>query len=156
MNFNATLIGQSIAFAVFVWVCMKYIWPPLISVLEERNARISEGLAAAQRGQKDLEEAQAKVNDSLKDAKQQAQEIINQAQKRASEIVDEAKDTAREEADRIKAMATADIEQQINSAKTALRKEVAAIALVGVEKILGSEVNADAHDAVLNELVAQI
>jgi len=156
MNFNATLIGQSIAFAVFVWFCMKYIWPPLIAALEERNARISEGLAAAQRGQKDLEEAQAKVSDSLKDAKQQAQEIINQAQKRATEIIDEAKDIAREEADRIKLMATADIEQQVNSAKDELRKEVSVIALAGVEKILGREVNADAHDAVLSELVAQI
>ncbi len=156
MNFNATLIGQSIAFAVFVWFCMKYIWPPLIAALEERNARISEGLAAAQRGQKNLEEAQAKVSDSLKDAKQQAQEIINQAQKRATEIVDEAKDTAREEADRIKSMAKADIEQQVNSAKGELRKEVSLIALAGVEKILGREVNAKTHDAVLNELVAQI
>ena len=156
MNFNATLIGQTITFFVFVWFCMKYIWPPLIAALEERNARISEGLAAAQRGQKDLEEAQAKVSDNLKDAKQQAQEIINQAQKRATEIVDEAKDAAREEADRIKSMATADIEQQVNSAKGELRKEVSLIALAGVEKILGREVNADAHDAVLNELVAQI
>ncbi|MFT5549711.1 MAG: F-type H+-transporting ATPase subunit b [Candidatus Azotimanducaceae bacterium] len=156
MNFNATLIGQSIAFAVFVWFCMKYIWPPLIAALEERNARISEGLAAAQRGQKNLEEAQAKVSDSLKDAKQQAQEIINQAQKRATEIVDEAKDTAREEADRIKSMANTDIEQQVNSAKDELRKEVSLIALAGVEKILGREVNAKTHDAVLNELVAQI
>lgn len=156
MNFNATLIGQTITFFVFVWICMKYIWPPLIAALEERNARISEGLAAAQRGQKDLEEAQAKVSDNLKDAKQQAQEIINQAQKRATEIVDEAKDAAREEADRIKSMATADIEQQVNSAKGELRKEVSLIALAGVEKILGREVNADAHDAVLNELVAQI
>ncbi|MGK0398541.1 MAG: F-type H+-transporting ATPase subunit b [Gammaproteobacteria bacterium] len=156
MNFNATLIGQSIAFAVFVWFCMKYIWPPLIAALEERNARISEGLAAAQRGQKNLEEAQAKVSDSLKDAKQQAQEIINQAQKRATEIVDEAKDTAREEADRIKSMAKTDIEQQVNSAKDELRKEVSLIALAGVEKILGREVNAKTHDAVLNELVAQI
>jgi F-type H+-transporting ATPase subunit b len=156
MNFNATLIGQSIAFAVFVWYCMKYIWPHLIAALEERNARITDGLAAAQQGQKNLEEAQAKVSGNLKDAKQQAQEIINQAQKRATEIVNEAKDVAREEADRIKSMATADIEQQVNSAKTVLRKEVSLIALAGVEKILGREVNAKTHDAVLNELVAQI
>lgn len=156
MNFNATLIGQSITFAIFVWFCMKYIWPPLIAALEARNARISEGLAAAQRGQKDLQEAQAKVSGSLKDAKQQAQEIITQAQKRATEIVDEAKDLAGEEAQRIKSMAIADIEQQVNSAKSELRKEVSVIALAGVEKILGREVNADAHDAVLNELVAQI
>ncbi len=156
MNFNATLIGQMITFAIFVWFCMKYIWPPLLAALEERNARISEGLAAAQRGQSELEEAKAKVNDSLKDAKQQAQEIINQAQKRANEIVDEAKDAAREEADRIKAAASADIEQQVNSAKDQLRKEVSAIALAGAGQILNREVNAEAHSAVLDELVAQI
>ena len=94
MNFNATLIGQMITFVIFVWICMKYIWPPLMNALEERNKRISEGLAAAQQGQKDLEDAQAKASDSLSDAKTQAQEIINQAQKRANEIVDEAKDAA--------------------------------------------------------------
>ena len=90
-----------------------------MAALEERNARISEGLAAAQRGQQDLEDAQAKVSDSLNDAKQQAQEIINQAQKRANEIVDEAKDAARDEADKIKVAATADIDQQVNSAREA-------------------------------------
>jgi F-type H+-transporting ATPase subunit b len=156
MNFNATLIGQMITFVVFVWFCMKYIWPPLMAALEERNARISEGLAAAERGQKDLEEAQAKVGESLGDAKQQAQEIINQAQKRANEIVDEAKDAARDEADKIKTAATADIAQQINSAREHLRKEVASIALAGAEQILKREVDAKAHAAVLDELVAQI
>ena len=156
MNFNATLIGQTITFIVFVWFCMKYIWPPLMAALEERNARISEGLAAAQRGQQDLEEAQAKVSDSLKDAKQQAQEIINQAQKRANEIVDEAKDAAREEADKIKSAASAELDQQINSARDVLRKEVSAIALAGAEQILKREVDAKAHAAVLDELVAQI
>ena len=156
MNFNATLIGQMITFAVFVWFCMKYIWPPLMAALEERNARISEGLAAAERGQKDLENAQAKVGESLGEAKQQAQEIINQAQKRANEIVDEAKDAARDEADKIKTAATADIDQQINSAREHLRKEVSSIALAGAERILKREVDAKAHAAVLDELVAQI
>ena len=156
MNFNATLIGQTITFIVFVWFCMKYIWPPLMAALDERNARISEGLAAAQRGQQDLEEAQAKVGESLGEAKQQAQEIINQAQKRANEIVDEAKDAARGEADKIKAAATADIDQQINSAREHLRKEVSSIALAGAEQILKREVDARAHAVVLDELVAQI
>ena len=156
MNFNATLIGQSITFLVFVWFCMKYIWPPLIAALEERNTRISEGLAAAERGQKDLEEAQSKVGDSLKDAKQQAQEIINQAQKRANEIVDEAKDIARDEADKIKVAATSDIDQQIHSAREQLRKEVSGIALAGAEQILKREVDAKTHATVLDELVAQI
>ncbi len=156
MNFNATLIGQMITFAVFVWFCMKYIWPPLMAALEERNARISEGLAAAQRGQQDLEEAQAKVGESIGEAKQQAQEIINQAQKRANEIVDEAKDAARDEADKIKTAATADIDQQVNSAREHLRKEVSTIALAGAEQILKREVDANAHAAVLDDLVAQI
>jgi len=156
MNFNATLIGQTITFIVFVWFCMKYIWPPLMAALEERNARISEGLAAAQRGQQDLENAQAKVSDSLKDAKQQAQEIINQAQKRANEIVDEAKDGAREEADKIKVAASADIDQQVTAAREQLRKEVSVIALAGAEQILKREVDAKVHADVLDELVAQI
>jgi F-type H+-transporting ATPase subunit b len=156
MNFNATLIGQSITFLVFVWFCMKYIWPPLMTALEERNARISDGLAAAEQGQKDLEDAQSKVSDSLNDAKQQAQEIINQAQKRANEIVDESKDTAREEAEKIKIAASSDIDQQINSAREQLRKEVSSIALAGAEQILKREVDAKTHAAVLDELVAQI
>lgn len=156
MNFNATLIGQTIAFAVFVWLCMKYIWPPLMAALDERNARISEGLAAAERGQKELEDAKEKVGESLGDAKQQAQEIINQAQKRANEIVDEAKEAARDEADKIKGAASADIDQQIVSARESLRREVSAIALAGAEQILKREVDAKAHAAVLDDLAAQI
>jgi len=156
MNFNATLIGQTITFIVFVWFCMKYIWPPLMAALDERNARISEGLAAAQRGQQDLENAQAKISDSLKDAKQQAQEIINQAQKRANEIVDESKDSAREEADKIKVAASADIDQQVTAAREQLRKEVSVIALAGAEQILKRAVDAKVHAEVLDELVAQI
>ena len=156
MNFNATLIGQSITFIVFVWFCMKYIWPPLMAVLEERNARISEGLAAAEQGQKDLEDAQSKVSESLNDAKQQAQEIINQAQKRANEIVDESKDTAREEAEKIKIAASSDIDQQVNSAREQLRKEVSGIALAGAEQILKREIDAKTHAAVLDDLVTQI
>jgi F-type H+-transporting ATPase subunit b len=156
MNFNATLIGQTITFIVFVWFCMKYVWPPLMTTLEQRKAKIADGLAAAERGQKDLELAQAKVSDDLKGAKQQAQEIINQAQKRANEMVDDAKETAREEAEKIKAAASADIDQQINSAREQLRKEVSVIALSGAEKILQREVDAKAHGDVLDDLMAQI
>jgi F-type H+-transporting ATPase subunit b len=156
MNFNATLIGQSITFLVFVWFCMKYVWPPLMTALEERRAKIADGLAAAERGQKDLELAQSKVSDNLKDAKVQAQDIINQAQKRANEMVDEAKDIAREEAEKIKNAATADIDQQINSAREQLRKEVSSIALSGAEKILKREINAEAHGEVLDDMMAQI
>ena len=156
MNFNATLIGQMITFAVFVWFCMKFIWPPLLAALEERNARISEGLAAAQRGQQDLEEAEAKVKESLNEAKTQAQEIINQAQKRANEIVDEAKESARDEAEKTVAAASVEIESQISAAREQLRKEVSTIALAGAEQILKREIDAKAHADVLDELVEQI
>lgn len=156
MNFNATLIGQSITFLVFVWFCMKYVWPPLMAALEERRAKIADGLAAAERGQKDLELAQSKVSDNLKDAKAQAQDIINQAQKRANEMVDEAKDIAREEAEKIKNAATADIDQQINSAREQLRKEVSSIAIAGAEQILKREVSAETHGEVLDDMMARI
>ncbi len=156
MNFNATLIGQTITFIVFVWFCMKYVWPPLMTALEERRAKIADGLAAAERGQKDLELAQSKVSENLKEAKQQAQDIINQAQKRANEMVDEAKEIAREEAEKIKSAATADIDQQINSAREQLRKEVSSIAISGAEKILKREINAEAHGEVLEDMMAQI
>jgi F-type H+-transporting ATPase subunit b len=156
MNFNATLIGQMITFVIFVWFCMKYIWPPLMNALEARKARIADGLAAAERGQKDLELAQGKVSEDLKEAKVQAQEIINQAHKRANEMVDEAKDAARDEAEKIKAAATADIDQQINSAREELRKEVSSIALAGAEKILNREIDAAAHGEVLDDMMAKI
>ena len=156
MNFNATLIGQSITFLVFVWFCMKYVWPPLMQALEERQAKIADGLAAAERGQQDLEKAKAQVGDDMKIAKEQAQEIINQAQKRASEIVDEAKGTARTEADKIKASAEAEMEQSMNSAKEQLRKDVSVIALSGAERILNKEIDAKTHSAVLDDLMAQI
>ena len=156
MNFNATLIGQMITFAVFVWFCLKYVWPPLMTALEARKARIADGLAAAERGQKDLELAQSKVSGQLKEAKQQAQEIINQAHKRANEMVDEAKEAAREEAEKIKAAAASDIEQQINSAREQLRKDVSKIALSGAEQILNKEVDAATHGKVLDDLMAQI
>lgn len=156
MNFNATLIGQSITFIIFVWFCMKYVWPPLMNVLEARKVRIADGLAAAERGKKDLALAKNRATDNLKEAKQQAADIINQAHKRANEMLDEAKESAREEAEKIKVAATSDIDQQINSAREQLRKEVSVIALAGAEKILDREINAEAHGKVLKDLMAQI
>jgi len=156
MNFNATLIGQMITFAVFVWFCMKYVWPPLMAALEERKTRIADGLAAAERGKKDLELAKSRASEDLKEAKQQAQEIIAQAQKRASEIIDEAKGQAEQEAEKIKTAASADIDQQLNAAREQLRKQVAAIAVAGAEKIIEREIDADAHSKALEELAAQI
>ncbi|HBS26395.1 MAG TPA: F0F1 ATP synthase subunit B [Gammaproteobacteria bacterium] len=156
MNINLTLIGQTITFFLFVWFCMKFVWPPLINALQERKEKIAEGLAAADRGKHEQELAEQRVVEKLKEAKAQASEILGKAERRASEIVEEAKTTAVEESDRIKVSAQADIDQEINRAKESLRKDVSGIALAGAEKILGREINADAHSAVLDDLVAQI
>jgi len=156
MNINLTLIGQSITFAIFVWFCYAYVWPPLVNALADRQKRIAEGLAAAERGQHEQELAEKKAAEHLKEAKGQASEIISHAQKRASEIVDEAKDDARVEADRIKTGADAEIKQEVNRAREHLRQEVVVLAVAGAEKILKREVDADAHGATLKDLAAQL
>jgi F-type H+-transporting ATPase subunit b len=156
VNVTATLIGQIIVFAILVWFVKRYLWGPLLNMMEERRKRIADGLAAAERGQKEQEEAEEEVKKRLNEAKQQASDIINQAQRRAGEIVEEAKSDAREEGERIKAAAQSDIEQEINRARENLRKQVAAIAIAGAEQVLKKEIDAKAHSAVLNDLAAQI
>ncbi len=156
MNLNATLIGQSIAFFVFVWFCMKYVWPPLIRALEERRARIADGLAAAERGLRDQELAREKAAEILHEAKQQAQEIIGRAEKRAGEIVEEAKADARAEGERLLAAARAEIDQELNRVKEDLRRQVAALAIAGAERVLEREIDAAAHQDILNKLAAQL
>ena len=156
MNINLTLIGQSITFAVFVWFCYAYVWPPLVNALAERKKKIADGLAAAERGQHEQELAVKKAAERLKEAKGQAAEILAQAQKRANEIVDEAKDDARSEAERIKAGADAEIEQEVNRAREQLRQEVITLAISGAEKVLKREVDKDAHAGSLNELAEQL
>jgi len=156
MNINATLIGQSIAFFIFVWFVMKFIWPPLIAALDERKKTIADGLAAAERGKHEQELAEKAAEKHIKVAKGQASEIVTQAQKRASEIIDEAKDGAKEEADRIKAAATAEIDQEVNRAKEHLRQQVAGITIAGAEKVLKREIDEKAHGNIVDELIAQI
>lgn len=156
MNINLTLIGQSITFALFVWFCMKFIWPPVMGALEARRKEIADGLAAAERGQHEQELAQKRATEHIKKAKGQASDIITQAQKRASEIVEEAKDDARVEADRIVTGANAEIEQEVNRAREHLRQEVVNLAIAGAEKVLKREVDKDAHASTLNELATQL
>jgi F-type H+-transporting ATPase subunit b len=156
MNINLTLIGQSITFAVFVWFCYAYIWPPLVNALAARKKQIADGLAAAERGQHEQELAEKKAAEQLKQAKGQAADIIAHAQKRATEIVDEAKDDARTEAERIKLGASAEIEQEVNRAREGLRKEVVILAITGAEKVLKREVDAKAHADTLEEMAAQL
>lgn len=156
MNINLTLIGQSITFAVFVWFCMKFVWPPIMAALNERKQKIADGLAAAERGAHEQELAQKKATETMHEAKQQAQEIINQAQKRASEIVDEAKEGARAEAERIVTAANAEIEQEVNRAREQLRGQVASLAVAGASRVLKREIDAAANEDLLKDLVASL
>lgn len=156
MNFNATLIGQMIAFVVFVWFCMKYVWPPMMKALDERKKTIADGLAAAERGQHEQELAQERAREQLHEAKQQAQEIISRAEKRASEIVEEAKGDARTEGERIIAAARNELDQELNRVREQLRGQVASIAIAGAEKVLEREVDEKTHDELLTKLAAQI
>lgn len=156
MNINATLIGQTIAFFLFVWFCMKFVWPPIMAALEERKKKIADGLAAAERGKHEHELAQKRAKDVLQEAKEQAANIIAQAQKRASEIVDESKDTARTEGERLIAAANTEIEQEVNRAKEQLRGQVVTLSVAGAAKVLGREIDESAHDELLQDLVSQI
>ncbi len=156
MNINATLIGQFITFFVFVWICMKFIWPPIMLALEARQKRIADGLAAAERGVHEQALAEKRAKDLLVEAKGQSVEIINLAQKRAGEIVEEAKGGARAEGERLLAAARAEIEQEVNRAKEQLRAQVALIVVSGAEKVLGREIDAQTHAGMLNELAGQI
>jgi len=156
VDINATIIGQTIAFIVFVWFCMKFVWPPLMNAIEERQAKIAEGLEASEQGEKDLELAKDRAKQRLADAKVQAAEIVDQANKRHASIVDSAKADARAEAAKIKAGADAEIEQEINRAKEQLRSQVGILAVQGAEKILSRSVDADAHQDILDNLAAEL
>ena len=156
MNINATIFGQMIAFAFFVWVCMKYVWPPLTAALTERQKKIADGLEAADKAERDLEQAQVQVSEQLKDAKTAASGILDQANKRASQIVDEAKEQAREEGQRLIAGAQAEIEQEVNRAKEQLRSQVASIAIAGAEKILEASIDESVHAELAEKLAASL
>jgi F-type H+-transporting ATPase subunit b len=156
MNINMTLIGQSITFAIFVWFCMKFVWPPIVSALESRKKQIADGLAAADRGKHELELAAKRASETMHEAKLKASDIIAQAEKRALQIVDEAKGAGKEEGDRMIASAKAEIEQETHRAREALRADVAALVVAGAGKVLRREVNAQAHadllEVIKNEL----
>ncbi len=155
MNINLTLIGQLIAFAGFVLFCMRYVWPPITGAMAERQQKIAEGLAAADRASHDLEIAQKQAVEHMAEAKREAAAIIEAANKRAGQMVEEAKEAAQTEAARIKAAADADIEQERARAQEQLMAQVSALALAGAEKILAAEIDASKHAALLNSLTAE-
>ena len=156
MNINATLLGQAIAFTLFVWFCMKYVWPPLMAAIEERQKLIADGLTQAERAGKDLELAQAKAAEKLKEAKAQAAEIIDQANKRRTQIVEEAKGEAEIERNKIIAQGEVEVEAERNRAREELRQQVATLAIAGAEKIIKRSIDKDANSDIINKLVAEL
>lgn len=156
MDINATLIVQMVVFVAFIWVTVRFIWPPLVKALEARRKKIADGLAAAEQGQKDLEVAQIKVKEMLTTAKAKASHIIEQANKRANHIIEEAKAKARQEGEHLLGLAESEINQEYNAAKEKLIKQVSDIAITGAERILQKEVDKASNDRLVDELVSEI
>lgn len=156
MNINLTLIGQSVTFAIFVWFCMKFIWPPIMKALRERQKKVADGLAAAEQGVRDKQLAQSRAAEILKEAKAQAQEILASAERRGNGIVEGAKTDAKAEGQRIIEVARGEIEQEVNRARDALRAQVAGLVVAGAGQILEKEVDDKAHAKLLDDLVAQL
>lgn len=153
---NATFIVQGLAFFAVAWLVMKFGWPHIIAAIEERQQKIAEGLAAADRSQKDLAQAQEKANEVLKEARAKANEIIDQAHQRANQIVDAAKAEAILEGSRQKALAEAEIAASANRAREELRRKVATLAVNGAEKMIRREIDASTHKALFDELAAEL
>jgi F-type H+-transporting ATPase subunit b len=156
MDITFTLIAQALSFAILIWFTAKFIWPPLIGAIETRQKTIADGLAAGERGRHDLEIAAKRSADIIREAKEKAAEILAGGDKRASEIIEAAKGQAKVEGDRIIAGAKAEIDQEVFRAREQLRTQVSAIALAGAGKILGREIDAKAHNDLLEKLVAEI
>ena len=156
MAINLTLIGQLIAFAIFTWVCMKFVWPPITNAMDVRQKKIAEGLDAAGRAERDLKLAQEKAAEMLRETKQVAAEMIEKANKTANDIVEEAKQNARTEGDRLIASAKAEIDIEVNRVKEDLRQQVSVLAVTGAEKILGATVDAKAHNKLVEQLAAEL
>lgn len=156
MDLNYTFFLQALSFAILIFFTMKFIWPPLMAAIEERQKRIAEGLAAADRSQRDLAQAEERVNEIVREARGKATEIIAQAEARANQIIDAAKNEAIAEADRQKASALAEIESAAHRAKEDLRRQMSALAVAGAEKLIRREIDGNAHKALLDELAAQL
>ncbi len=156
MNINLTLLFQMAFFIVFVWFTKKYVWSFIIAALDERQTKIADGLAAAEKGVKAEEVGHQKAEQLVVQAKSQANEIIARAEKRGNEIVEEAKDGARTEGGRIVDAARSEIDKEINQARDELRQQVASLAMAGAQKILAKEIDAGAHSNMLDDLAAKL
>ncbi len=156
MNINFTLFAQAIVFTAFIWFTVKFVWPPLLRAIENRQKQIADGLAAAEQGKKSLEVSSKQAEQAIQEARTRAAEIIAQAEKRDTQMVEAAKVAAKAEGDREKAAAKADIQQEAQRAREQLREQVAALAVAGAEKILRREVDAKAHAELLDGIKKQL
>jgi F-type H+-transporting ATPase subunit b len=156
VNLNATLIAQMVMFAVLVWFTMKFVWPMIMGAMVERQTKIAEGLAAAERGQKDLSAAESRVEEIIREARTRAHQIEQQAHTQANEIVDTAKRNAQAEGARIVEAAQQQVTLQVQRARDDLRRQVAALAVAGAGKIIEREIDPKAHSQLLDELAGQI
>jgi F-type H+-transporting ATPase subunit b len=156
VNITATLLAQIVAFALLIWFVNKVLWGPVTKMMADRQKRIADGLAAADKGQHEMVLAEERATELLRDAKAQAGEIIAQAEKRGNDIIEESKQTARSEGERIKSAAQSELEQEVNRAREQLRSQVAGIAVAGAQRILSREIDAKAQSDLLKDLVAQI
>lgn len=153
MNINLTLFGEMITFAVFVWFTMRFVWPPLMKAMEERRDAIAAGLAAGEKGRRDLELAAHKITELLTEAKAQAAQMIEQANHRANHIIEEAKARAREEGDRLMVIAKGEIDREFQSARDALMNQMSSLVIAGAEKVLHHEINKSANDRIVAEMI---
>lgn len=156
MNLNATLIGQLIAFAIFVAFCMKFVWPPLIKAIEDRQAKIADALAGAEKAKLEQAEAQSAVSKELATAKEEAQKIIDLANKRRNEILESVKVEAEAERTKIIEQGYAEVENERKRVQEELRQKVAALAVAGAEKIVGRSVDSAANNDIIDKLVAEL
>ena len=156
MNINATLILQSIAMMIFVWFCMKFLWPPLMKAMDERRERIAEGLAASDRAEKELEVAKEQAGEQIREARDKAGEIVDQANQRHAQILDQAKTDSVAERNRQVTAAEADILQAANQAREELRASVAGLVVLGASQILEKEVDSNTHRDLIDKLIAEI
>ncbi len=156
MNLNATLFVQTLVFFVLAWVTMKFIWPPLITAIDDRRRKIAEGLASAEKGEKSLAEAKSNATVILRDAHAQASKIIEQANRRSNELIEEARGTAIAEGQRLIGDARSEVALESSRAREQLRQEVAAIAVAGASRLLGREIDARAHADLLEKLALEI
>jgi F-type H+-transporting ATPase subunit b len=156
MNINATLLGQTLAFVIFVAICWKYVWPPIIAIMEEREKRIADGLEAAKKADDSLEEAQIAFDQEMNKAKAEAAKILEKANSRASQIVNDATEKAEVEAEKILSSASKTIENDVNKVKEELRKKMSELIIDTSEKILSDEISPEKHQELLKKAAAEL